>query len=219
MTNAWVRQCAWVTFWVSFGPPLASAAPGDPLASIVEQDSARRHPGATAEPDGDQGLGGSRQRYASLLPVNPAATPPAGQPIPADRERVVDHLIIEASYDFLVCYPTFKAFASGSGLGVATCRFFSAPAHTPDRQWFAIDANECAVVKASPLALYEGLAFAAQPPLADGTCAFDRVPVVRLYDYGINGQPNHRLLASKGATAAMQGRARELEGAVFRTPP
>lgn len=113
----------------------------------------------------------------------------------------------------------FKAFALGAGTGVPACRFFSAPALSPDTHFFTIDANECAVVKASPLWLYEGLAFEAQPPLADGTCALDRVPVFRLYNNGMGGQPNHRFLTSKSETAAAQARGWLLEGTVFCAPP
>jgi predicted dienelactone hydrolase len=113
----------------------------------------------------------------------------------------------------------FKAFALGSGLGVPACRFFSTPALSPDTHFFTINANECAVVKASPLWLYEGLAFEAQPPLADGTCPLDRVPVFRLYNNGMGGQPNHRFLTSKSYTLAMQLQGWVLEGTVFCAPP
>jgi hypothetical protein len=113
----------------------------------------------------------------------------------------------------------FKAFVLGSGLGTGACRFFSAPVLSPDTHFFTINANECAVVKASPLWLYEGLAFEAQPPLADGSCALDRVPVFRLYNNGMNGQPNHRFLTSKSETAATQGDGWILEGTVFCAAP
>lgn len=113
----------------------------------------------------------------------------------------------------------FKAFALGSGLGVDACRFFSAPALSPDSHFFTIDANECAIVKASPLWIYEGLAFAAEPPLADDSCALNRIAVFRLYNNGMNGQPNHRFLTSKSETAATQAQGWALEGTVFCSPP
>lgn len=113
----------------------------------------------------------------------------------------------------------FKAFALGSGLGASACRFFSAPALAPDTHFFTINPNECAIVGASPLWLYEGLAFEAQPPLADGNCSADRVPVVRLYNNGMNGQPNHRFLTSRSETAIMQEEGWTLEGTVFCAAP
>ena len=113
----------------------------------------------------------------------------------------------------------FKAFALGAGLGQPACRFFSAPALSPDTHFFTINANECAIVKASPLWLYEGFAFEAQPPLADGNCGADRVPVMRLYNNGMNGEPNHRFLTSKSGTGQMQDEGWALEGTVFCAAP
>jgi predicted dienelactone hydrolase len=113
----------------------------------------------------------------------------------------------------------FKAFALGSGLGVDACRFFSAPALAPDTHFFTINANECAIVKSSPLWLYEGVAFEAQPPLGDGNCPPDRIPVTRLYNNGMNGQPNHRFLTSKSEAAEMQAEGWVLEGPVFCAAP
>jgi hypothetical protein len=90
---------------------------------------------------------------------------------------------------------------------------------SPDTHFFTINANECAVVKSSPLWIYEGLAFEAQPPLADGSCALNRVPVYRLYNNGMNGQPNHRFITSKSEVAATQDDGWALEGTVFCAAP
>jgi hypothetical protein len=113
----------------------------------------------------------------------------------------------------------FKVFALGSGLGVPACRFFSAPALSPDSHFFTTNALECELVKRSPLWLYEGFAFEAQPSEADGDCPTDRIPVVRLYNDGMDGQPNHRFLTSRSETAAMQAEGWALEGAVFCAAP
>ena len=113
----------------------------------------------------------------------------------------------------------FKVFDPGSGLGLPACRFFSAPALSPDTHFFTINADECAIVKASPLWLYEGLAFEAQAPAANGDCPVDRIPVPRLYDDGMNGQPNHRFLTSRSDAAATAARGWTLEGAVFCAAP
>jgi predicted dienelactone hydrolase len=113
----------------------------------------------------------------------------------------------------------FKAFALGSGLGLPACRFFSAPALSPDTHFFTINPLECAAVQSSPFWLYEGLAFEAQAPLGDGACPPDRIPVTRLYNNGMNGQPNHRFLTSKSEAAAIQAAGWILEGTVFCAAP
>jgi predicted dienelactone hydrolase len=113
----------------------------------------------------------------------------------------------------------FKAYVLGSGLGIPACRFFSAPALSPDTHFFTINPLECEVVKQSPLWLYEGFAFEAQPPQADGDCPLDRIPVGRLYNNGMNGQPNHRFLTSRSQTALMQEEGWTLEGTVFCAAP
>lgn len=113
----------------------------------------------------------------------------------------------------------FKASVLGSGLGAPACRFFSTPALSPDTHFFSINPLECAIVKSSPLWLYEGLAFEAEPPLSDGNCPADRIPVTRLYNNGMNLQPNHRFLTSKSETAAMQAAGWALEGPVFCAAP
>ena len=113
----------------------------------------------------------------------------------------------------------FKAFALGSGLGAPACRFFSAPALSPDTHFFTINRLECAAVEESPLWLYEGIAFEAQSPTADGDCPVDRIPVLRLYNNGMNGQPNHRFLTSRSEAAATQADGWTLEGTVFCAAP
>jgi hypothetical protein len=113
----------------------------------------------------------------------------------------------------------FKVFTLASGIGVPACRFFSAPELSPDTHFFTISPLECAVVKTSPLWIYEGLAFGAQAPDASGSCPPDRIPVNRLYNNGSNGQPNHRFLTSRSEIAATLGRGWTLEGPVFCATP
>ena len=113
----------------------------------------------------------------------------------------------------------FKIYALGTGTSLPACRFFSAPALSPDTHFFTINGNECQVVKQSPLWIYEGLAFDAQPPDANGDCPPDRVPVVRLYNNGMNGQPNHRFLTSRSEIAATARAGWTIEGPVFCAAP
>jgi dienelactone hydrolase len=113
----------------------------------------------------------------------------------------------------------FKVYALGTGIGLPACRFFSAPALSPDTHFFTINPVECEVVKRSPLWIYEGLVFDTQPPTPDGSCPADRIPVVRLYNGGMNGQPNHRFLTSRSEIAATVGAGWTLEGTVFCAAP
>ena len=113
----------------------------------------------------------------------------------------------------------FKVFTLGSGAGLPACRFFSAPALSPDTHFFTINPTECQIVMRSPLWIYEGLAFDAQPPGPDGNCPADRIPVARLYNDGANGQPNHRFLTSRSEIAVTQAAGWTLEGTVFCASP
>ena len=126
---------------------------------------------------------------------------------------------LDAGSEWLRTGTEFKAFALGSGLGLPACRFFSMPALSPDTHFFTINPVECNIVRASPLWLFEGLVFEAQPPQTDGNCPADRIPVTRLYNNGMNRQPNHRFLTSKSETAAMQAEGWILEGPVFCAAP
>lgn len=126
---------------------------------------------------------------------------------------------LDAGGEWLRTGQEFKTFGLGSGLGVPACRFFSAPALSPDTHFFTINPVECAWVKASPLWLYEGLAFEAQPADATGFCPADRIPVRRLYNNGMNSQPNHRFLTSRSEIAATQADGWVLEGTVFCAAP
>jgi predicted dienelactone hydrolase len=126
---------------------------------------------------------------------------------------------LDAGGEWLRTGQEFKVFAPDSGLGVPACRFFSTPALSPDTHFFTINPLECAIVKQSPLWTYEGLVFEAQPPDASGDCPTDRIPVVRLYNNGANGQPNHRFLTSRSETAATQADGWTLEGTVFCAAP
>jgi hypothetical protein len=130
-----------------------------------------------------------------------------------------EQAVLDAGSEWVRTGHEFKVYALGSGLGAPACRFFSAPALSPDTHFFTIYPLECAVVKASPLWLYEGLAFEAEPPDASGNCPADRIPVNRLYNDGMGGQPNHRFLTSRSEIAATQAQGWTLEGPVFCAAP
>ncbi|HEY7943726.1 MAG TPA: hypothetical protein VIH15_04395 [Casimicrobiaceae bacterium] len=112
----------------------------------------------------------------------------------------------------------FKSFSTGAGHGFPVCRFFGKPGPGPYAHFYTIDANECALVAASPGWIFEGLPFSEDAPVA-GDCAADRIPVVRLYNNFMNGQVAHRYLTSHSETTAMVDAGWLVEGAVFCAPP
>jgi predicted dienelactone hydrolase len=126
---------------------------------------------------------------------------------------------LDAGGEWLRTGQAFKVFGLDTGLGAPACRFFSAPALSPDTHFFTINSLECDIVKQSPLWLYEGFAFEAQPPDAGGDCPLDRIPVLRLYNDGMNAQPNHRFLTSRSEAASTEARGWALEGTVFCAAP
>ena len=111
----------------------------------------------------------------------------------------------------------FKVLPVGAATGLPACRFYAEPPTGPTHV-FTIDAAECALLKANPLWSYEGLAFAADPPVA-GDCPPDRIPVIRLYNNGIGGHANHRFTTSRYEMRAMQSVGWSLEGTVFCAIP
>jgi len=80
--------------------------------------------------------------------------------------------------------------APGPGLA-PVCRFYtSAFAHKATHFFTAVQA-ECDAVKANPLWNYEGIAFYAPLPSAEGACVAGTIPVHRLYNNGQGAAPNH----------------------------
>jgi serine protease len=112
----------------------------------------------------------------------------------------------------------FKVHPAGDPRGLVACRFFGTPGIGPNSHFFTIDAAECAKVKADPFWMYEGLAFNADGPI-NAECAADRVPVVRLYNNGMDGQASHRYLTSHSEIGDTVGAGWLVEGPVFCALP
>jgi predicted dienelactone hydrolase len=109
----------------------------------------------------------------------------------------------------------FKAWPAGSGLGVATCRFFGTPGIGPDSHFYTNSVSECAKVRSDPHWSFEGIAFNALPAVVADDCPPDRIPVTRLYNNGMGGQANHRYLTSRSEMQNMVDRGWIVEGPVF----
>jgi serine protease len=112
----------------------------------------------------------------------------------------------------------FKVYPAGAGAGLPACRFFGTPLLGPNSHFFTIDAAECAKVGANPLWTFEGIAFAADPPLA-GDCPRERIPVLRLYNNGMGGEASHRYTTSRSEARALQAAGWIVEGPVFCATP
>jgi len=94
--------------------------------------------------------------------------------------------------------PEFKVESEpGPGL-VPVCRFFSAAFAPKSSHFFTAFPEECAAVKANPVWTYEGIAFYARLPAADGTCAAGTMAIYRSYNGGANGAPAHLYTAYLG---------------------
>jgi predicted dienelactone hydrolase len=112
----------------------------------------------------------------------------------------------------------FKSWTVDSGVGVPACRFFGTPGVGPNTHFFSIDAAECNKLHADPQWTFEGLAFAEQAPTGQD-CPANLIPVTRLYNNGMGGQPNHRFLTSHSEIFATVASGWLVEGVVFCTPP
>ncbi|MFO1396875.1 MAG: hypothetical protein U1F48_07400 [Burkholderiales bacterium] len=112
----------------------------------------------------------------------------------------------------------FKVYPAGATAGLPACRFFGTPPLGPNSHFFTIDPAECAKVQANPLWTFEGIAFAADPPLA-ADCPAERIPVLRLYNNGMGGQANHRYTTSRSDARALVASGWIVEGPVFCAQP
>ncbi len=83
------------------------------------------------------------------------------------------------------------------------CRFFSMSFAPKSSHFYTPDAPECAVVRANPDWLFEGVVFYADKPAVSGACPHGKQPVYRLYNNGQGAAPNHRYASSTEVRAQM----------------
>jgi hypothetical protein len=115
---------------------------------------------------------------------------------------------------------TFRAYAADSEApgALPACRFFGTPNVGPSAHFFTADASECALVKANPRWLYEGIAFRVLLP-ASGRCPEGTSPVVRFFWSGaVVLQARHRYVMEAAEIARMRSAGWMEEGAVFCAP-
>lgn len=112
---------------------------------------------------------------------------------------------------------TFRAYAVETQADgtLPACRFFGTPGQGPDAHFFTSDAAECALVRANPRWLYEGLAFRAAVPV-NGQCAGGTAPVVRFFRPGaVVTDARHRYVKDAAEIVRMRSAGWIEEGAVF----
>ncbi|MBS0320458.1 MAG: hypothetical protein JSR18_07955 [Proteobacteria bacterium] len=98
---------------------------------------------------------------------------------------------------------TFLAYPLEGTLGTPVCRFFSASFAPRSSHFYSAIPTDCAAVMTYPAWIYEGDAFRALLPAADGSCATGTEPLYRLYNDGQGGAPNHRYTTDLAVRADM----------------
>ena len=90
----------------------------------------------------------------------------------------------------------FSVATDASGGDLPVCRFFSAAFAPKSSHFYTADPVECAGLKANPAWQYEKIAFYIAAPKGQ-VCLGGDVPVLRLYNDGMTGAPNHRFTESQ----------------------
>ena len=114
----------------------------------------------------------------------------------------------------------FGAYAQDAAdpRALPVCRFFGTPGVGPNSHFYTAYANECAVVRADPQWIEEGVTFRAVLPVA-GRCADGDRTVVRLWKPGTTvTETRHRYTTDAAIASAMQAAGWVIEGPVFCAP-
>ena len=106
----------------------------------------------------------------------------------------------------------FNAYASGNGIVLPVCRFFTVAFAPKSSHFYTPFAPECDGLKAGRDWQYEGEAFFVNLPDGNGVCAGTENPVYRLYNDGQNGAPNHRYATDPAVRAEMLAKGWVSEG-------
>jgi hypothetical protein len=98
------------------------------------------------------------------------------------------------------------------------CRFYTAAFAGKASHFFTASAAECKYLKASPDWSYEGVAFYARVPDAQGNCGAGTAAINRLYNNGIGGAPNHAYTADGVKRDTLVNAGWVSEGVAYCTP-
>lgn len=94
----------------------------------------------------------------------------------------------------------------------AVCRFFGTGFAPKSSHFYTPYVNECDLLKADPIWVFEGVAFAWRLPDANGRCDLGRRPLYRVYNNAAGAAPNHRYTTSLSIVDAMQASGWVYEG-------
>jgi hypothetical protein len=107
--------------------------------------------------------------------------------------------------------------AAGPGL-VPVCRFFTAKFAAKASHFFTANAAECDALRLGGDWTYEGIAFYARPTEANGQCAAGTLPLLRLYNNGRKGAPNHAFTVDATKRDTLVAAGFVPEGTAFCVP-
>jgi hypothetical protein len=98
------------------------------------------------------------------------------------------------------------------------CRFFTAAFAGKASHFFTASEAECELLKANHDWTYEGVAFYAREPDAQGNCSAGTAAIHRLFNSGRGGAPNHAYTADSAKKDALTGAGWVAEGVAFCAP-
>mgnify|MGYP001315033504 CR=1 FL=1 len=98
------------------------------------------------------------------------------------------------------------------------CRFFTSAFGGKGSHFFTASAAECELLKANHDWTYEGIAFHAILPDAEGSCAAGTAAIHRLYNAGHGGAPNHAYTADPAKRDTLAGADWVYEGVAYCVP-
>ena len=104
--------------------------------------------------------------------------------------------------------------APATGLA-PVCRFFTAAFAGKASHFFTASTGECEQLKANAAWSYEGVAFYARVPDAEGNCSAGSAAIHRLYNAGRDGAPNHAYTADVAKQNTLAAAGWVAEGVAF----
>ena len=101
---------------------------------------------------------------------------------------------------------------------VPVCRFYTSAYAGKPSHFFTASAADCEYVKGMPDWTYEGVAFYARVPDAQGKCSAGTAAIHRMYNAGHGGAPNHAYTADPAKVNTLAAAGWAAEGVAFCTP-
>ncbi|CAN5296843.1 hypothetical protein BH11PSE11_BH11PSE11_10640 [soil metagenome] len=116
---------------------------------------------------------------------------------------------------------TLRVFTPQNGVDAGArpvCRFYGTRGLGPNSHFYTVNEDECAAVKLDPGWTFEGVAFYAFLPVANG-CVSGTVPVYRMYNQRFaQNDSNHRYATNLALLEPLLAQGWKFEGIAFCTP-